>query len=125
MFLALMKCFGKLVGERWTDVSLPNSFGLYLVFSRSGDAKAIVLWHRPGYERQTLADTIGHLRINLGDGIWPQILELSRSKGEAQPPDGYFYDRRQDCVFYTLDGEAFSIPANSIEEIEKQIAMID
>ncbi len=125
MFLALMKIICALIGERWTEVSLPNSFGLYLVFRRSGAAVAIVLWHRPGYERSSLADSKGHLRINLRGGTWPKILEFARSKGEAQPPRDYFFDRQRDRVFYSLDGETFSIPASVIEEIEKQIAVID
>lgn len=125
MLLAFIKFLGGLMDEHWTEVSLPDNFGTYLVFNRSGDVKAIVLWHGPDYERSTLTDSRGHLRINLMDGTWPRILELSRSQGEAQPPFDYFYDRQRDRVFYSLDGETFSIPASTIEEIEKQIPIID
>ncbi len=125
MFLALKKFFGGLIGERWTDVSLSNKFGIYLVFSRSGEPKAIVLWHGPSYERSTVADTIGHMRICLRDSTWPQILEFSRSKGEAQSLPDYSYDRLRDRVLYSLDGETFSIPASAIEEIDRKIALLD
>jgi hypothetical protein len=125
MFLFLQNLLYKLRGERWIDTKLPNGIEFRLVFDRSDVAKAIIFRHQSIYKKSTFADIRGSLRIDLRGNKWGQLVEFSRSKGEAfQPPVDFHFNRERDRVFYSLDGTTFSIPCVSVEEVEDRLSTL-
>lgn len=116
--------FHRLCGESWTDVELSDGIEMRLVLSRAGSAKTVVLRHGKAYKRSSFADSRGSLRLSVANGSWSQIVEFARSKGESPDLYNFHFDQKRDRVFYSLDGEAFSIPCDSIEEVDAQISRI-
>ena len=123
MFLFLQNFVHKLRGERWIDGELSSGIEFRLVFNRSNVARAVILRHQPTYKKSTIADVIGSLRVDVRSGEWSQLVEFSRSKGEAlKPPLDFYFDREHDRVFYSLDGATFSIPSVSVEEVAARLS---
>jgi len=125
MLVFLQNFVHRIRGERWTDTNLSSGIEFRLVFNRSGDVKAIILRHLPTYKKSTFSDTRGSIRIDVTSGEWKQLVEYSRSKGEAlQSPIDFYFDRERDRIFYSLDGATFSVQCVSIAEIDAQLCQL-
>ena len=112
-------------GERWEDTEMPGGIAYRLVFNRSDEVTDIILRHMPTYERSNITDVRGSLRIDIRSGRWSEIVEFARSKGDTlQKPFDFHFDRERDRVFYSLDGTTFSIPRQSVEEIDERLASL-
>ena len=123
MLSSVRNFFHRVRGERWEETQMRNGVGCRLVFNRENELKYLVLRHLPTYQRSNFADTRGSLRIGVKNGQWQELLEFARSMGEArQKWSDFDFDRDRNRIFYSLDGEIFSIPCQTMEEIDARLS---
>ena len=123
MFCAVRNFIHKILGERWEYNTMSNGIGCRLVFNRTNELTHVVLRHLPTYNKSSIADSRGSFRVGVRDGEWRKIVEYARSKGEGfQKPYNIGFDQKRDRIYYSIDGEVFSIPCQSVEEIDAHLA---
>lgn len=126
MFSSIRNFFHKIRGERWEDTTMSNGIGYRLVFNRADELTYVILRHLPTYNKSNIADTRGSLRVGFRSGGWSNLVEYARSRGEAlQKPHGFHFDRDRDRIFYSLDGETFSVPCQTVEEIDARLSNLN
>ena len=102
---------------------MSNGIGCRLVFNRANELTYVILWHLPTYQKSNIADTRVSLRIGFRSGEWNKVVEFARSGGEGfRKLHDFHFDRERDRIFYSLDGEIFSVPRQSVEEIDARLA---
>ena len=105
---------------------LPSGLDVRLFYSPK-QSRVVFFQLRRGetYRSLGIVDTYHGVAFDPLDKAWRQLSDAKGDLRNARLPYDFKYDRKGDCVIYTLDGEVFSLPLESIGEIEGVILAVE
>lgn len=122
LLLALQKVFYRVSGCHWSETQLPSGLAFAGIYTSKRKLIALYLVHLPGtYKKVSLADTRRSILIRCKQNIWPRIAEFAGLRDVKILPPDFFFSEADDVVFYSIDGETFSIPIEDIPLIDASL----
>jgi hypothetical protein len=115
----IQEFFFRMRGFDLSERQLESSMTVVIISDKRKTARGVLFKKIPSrFKRISIADTKKSLLLWDLSTQFEKLVNFTEDNSIELPPD-FFFSQKDGCVFYSMDGEIFSIPLGALREVRK------